>query len=293
MPELLSYHYVKNYIESVNGYKLHSNEYVNNHEKLSVQCPNGHIFEMSYNGFQQGKRCPICFRNKQRHSYEKIKENIEFAGYKLLSKNYIQARKKLSIQCPNGHIYESTYHNFFTIKSRCPICFTDKIRNSYEKVKTSIESEMGYILMSDSYQNNHEKLSVQCPNGHIFEMSYNGFQQGKRCPICWKENFFSREEKDILSYVQQIYNGTIIPNDRTQIINPKTGWNFELDIWMPDLNKAIEYNGEYWHGLNNQIKNDIEKIKQCNNMGIKLLTINESDWLKNKDFTIIDIFIYK
>jgi len=26
-------------------------------------------------------------------------------------------------------------------------------------------------------------------------------------------------------------------------MNPKTGWNLELDLWMPSLNKAIEYNG--------------------------------------------------
>ena len=33
-------------------------------------------------------------------------------------------------------------------------------------------------------------------------------------------------------------------------MNPNTDKHLELDIWIPTLNKAIEFNGEYWHNNN-------------------------------------------
>ena len=44
MPKKLTYEYVKNYIESFEGYKLLSEEYKNAHIKLQLKCPEGHIF---------------------------------------------------------------------------------------------------------------------------------------------------------------------------------------------------------------------------------------------------------
>ncbi len=83
----------------------------------------------------------------------------------------------------------------------------------------------------------------------------------------------------------------VIENDRSQIINPKTGYNLELDIWIPELKKAIEYNGEYWH--NNIIAEyrDSQKQLQCKNKGIDLLIIKEENWVNNKDYKTIDEFI--
>jgi len=56
-------------------------------------------------------------------------------------------------------------------------------------------------------------------------------------------------------------------NDRT-IINP-----LELDIFIPHLNLAIEINGIFWHSeLSGKDKNyHLDKLKRCENKGIKLL----------------------
>ena len=53
-----------------------------------------------------------------------------------------------------------------------------------------------------------------------------------------------------------------------KIINP-----FELDIFIPKLNLAIEYNGVYWHSeklLNNDYhKNKYDLCKSKNNASVK------------------------
>ena len=76
-------------------------------------------------------------------------------------------------------------------------------------------------------------------------MSFNGFKYGYRCVKCAIEDGGSTPEKEILSYIKEHYNGVIIPNDRETIYNYWTKKWLELDIYLPELKKAIEYNGEY------------------------------------------------
>lgn len=66
-------------------------------------------------------------RVKFRNSFEEVNSYIESKGYKLLSKEYINNRANIELQCPEGHIYETTYHNFRDNGglqgNRCPICY--------------------------------------------------------------------------------------------------------------------------------------------------------------------------
>ncbi|KFZ26327.1 MAG: hypothetical protein KQ78_01500 [Candidatus Izimaplasma bacterium HR2] len=96
-------------------------------------------------------------------------------------------------------------------------------------------------------------------------------------------------------YVRIIYQQNIIENDRTTIINPDTGYYLELDIFIPELRKAIEFNGTYWHSLSNTKERDIIKRNQCKNENIRLLVVDESDWLDDKKQIKENIlkFLYK
>lgn len=68
-------------------------------------------------------------------------------------------------------------------------------------------------------------------------------------------------------------------NDRT-VIKPK-----ELDIYLPELKLALEYNGEYWHDEIKKRKPGYHKEKQkaCEKKGIKLIEVWDSEWHADKD----------
>ena len=271
---------VREFMES-KGYKLLSKEYNNNHTKLELMCPKGHKFWMTYGNFQQKQRCPQCHYNNMKLTYEEVKEYIEDKRYKLLSKEYKNSQIKLELECPEGHIFWMTWA-CFQQGSRCPQCWYESIKHSYEHVKEYIENK-GYKLLSEEYKGAHTKLKLECPKGHIFLMSWSCFEQGQRCPQCCYENVSSKGEKEVLEYIQSITDTIIIENDRTQIINPKTGYNLELDIFLQDLKKAIEYNGSYWH-LDKETKyRDNQKVVQCKEKGINFLVINENDWINNNE----------
>jgi hypothetical protein len=290
----LSYEQVKSYIESFDGYELLDESYKNNNLKLQIKCPEEHIFKMSYDCFKRGQRCPICQKiesvKKRRLSFNDVKKYIEDNDYVLLDEKYINNQSKLKILCPKKHVFKMIFNNFKK-GQRCPICqkkiSSDKQRHSYEYIKSFIESKNNHLL-SENYYNSHRKLSIKCPKNHIFNMSFNCFKRRQRCPICVYEKQRSSAEIEILEYIKNIYNGIIIPNDRTQIINPLTGYNLELDIWLPEISKAIEYNGTYWHNEKYQKIKDKLKIEKCKQKGIQLLIIDEKEWMKNKDWNKID-----
>lgn len=101
-----------------------------------------------------------------------------------------------------------------------------------------------------------------------------------------------KQVKEVLTYIKSIYNDIIIEN--TKHIIP----NKELDIYLPNLKLAFEYDGTYWHAdprfykendliwhkkvtANEIWKRDMEKDILCNQYKIKLIRVKEYDWITN------------
>ena len=100
-----------------------------------------------------------------------------------------------------------------------------------------------------------------------------------------KSSGISESEKEILNFIKEIYSGEIIENSR-KIINP-----YELDIYIPEKNLAIEYNGLLFHSFGKKIFTNkeldlqfqkyrhLEKTKLAEEKNINLLHIFENEWL--------------
>ena len=286
----LSYNQVKEYIEQYDGYTLLSTEYINNSTKLFIQCPQKHKFEMRLYDFKHGYRCPICAGNKKL-TYEQVRTFVNNEGYELLTTHYSNNSTKLTFTCPKNHTFKMKLSSFRNDSQRCPICANEKKgdnrRLEYFYVKNLIEKEK-YTLVSDTYKNNHQKLSLVCPNKHETKISFGMFNNGCRCKICTGVGR-SIAEKEIAEYVKSIYTRTIIPNDRKTIYNHWTKKWLELDIWLPVHKKAIEFNGKYWHSTEDKKWLDEMKKKQCIQKGICLLIIKEENWLKDKNKCLKEI----
>ena len=88
----------------------------------------------------------------------------------------------------------------------------------------------------------------------------------------------SYSEKELVDFVKSIYFDEIVENTK-RIIPPK-----ELDIYIPKMKLAIEYNGLYWHDENHVDKNyHLTKTNMCNEKGIDLIHVFEDDWLYKKE----------
>lgn len=107
------------------------------------------------------------------------------------------------------------------------------------------------------------------------EEKYGNRPQYIVCPDCASKQY-SIKEKEVLEFVKSLTNEQIVENDRT-VLGGK-----ELDILIPTLNLAIEFNGTYFHSTNNF--KDIsktyhaEKTNKCREKGIRLIHIFEYEW---------------
>lgn len=90
----------------------------------------------------------------------------------------------------------------------------------------------------------------------------------------------SRGELELREFIKTITCSEIVPNYR------KLGRLMELDIYLPELNLAFEFNGLYWHSDQSVDKNyHKNKTDKCREQGIRLIHVWEDDWDYNRDTT--------
>lgn len=118
------------------------------------------------------------------------------------------------------------------------------------------------------------------------------------CRNCYpKLNGTSNGEKEIVKYLESLgfevkKNTKMIlnctQNPTLQNIFKKYGFKenavYELDIYLPKLKIAIEYDGLYWHSTKNNINKyyHLAKTEMCEALGIRLIHIFENQWLEKR-----------
>lgn len=142
-----------------------------------------------------------------------------------------------------------------------------------------------YTLLSD-YTKAEDYIKIkhnEC--GHVWDVKARQFYStGSRCPLCAKK--VSNAEKELYSFVSNTYDGEIQNNVRN-IIPP-----YELDIYIPDKNVAIEFNGTYWHSsLYKDADYHYNKSSACEEKGIRLIHIWEYEWINERQRPILENII--
>ncbi len=96
-----------------------------------------------------------------------------------------------------------------------------------------------------------------------------------------KNSFISKEEQELTEYIKNELNIDCFTSDRT-LLKGK-----EIDIFIPNYNLAIEYNGLYshiyrpWETKESKIKNSkyhLFKTIECEKLGIQLIHIFSDEW---------------
>ncbi len=107
------------------------------------------------------------------------------------------------------------------------------------------------------------------------------------CPQCAKAST-SFAEQSIYYYLSKVFDN---------VVNRDTSNEFELDIYIPLIKTAVEYDGVRWHKNKNDFEKDNEKDKKCLEKNIRLirfrdyrlLDTNSAETIKIKDGNISDL----
>ncbi len=263
----------------------------NRKQKLEIKCKScNHIYTQSFQVFDRKKSglCPKCSILKysigpKRWTLNKVNEYIQSYGCELISEEYINSHEKLKIRCKCGNIFEKSLvvfkaDNSLHCCSKCSKSETSThIKEKYGQDVIDRINESGSEVLSD-YNGYRNLLRIRCKCGNIFERKCDNTinRSDFYCSHC--SSNISNLEKEVVNFVKSL-NVIIVENTR-KIINP-----YELDIYIPEHNLAIEFNGLYWHSELQGKGSDyhLMKTELCEEKGIQLLHIFESEWLNKKD----------
>ena len=163
----------------------------------------------------------------------------------------------------------------------------DKICNTNINNFKKKYSDLLSIGFDDILVNNELVTIKKCCNVHDeFEISksllYSRLIFSKHENICTKCNPIAETssiiENELKEFIKTL-NITSINNDTTILPN-----NQEIDVFLPEHNLGIEFNGLYWHSELFKDKNyHLNKTNECEKRGIKLLHIFDDEWIYKKE----------
>ena len=267
-------------------------DYKNNHTQIEIICKDHGSFFQSPKDHLSGKGCLICGRERSREDIksrmmlskdEFIKRANEVHGYRYdySSVNYKDTRTKVEIICKeHGSFFQSP--NKHMQGNGCPACGRERTAehnfltlDDFIRKAKNVHGDK-YDYSKSLYTGANNKLEITCVKHGKFEQTPHNHLKGTNCPSCGAS--ISKPEIKLKDFIRSFYKGEIITNSKS-IIPP-----MELDIYVPTLNLAIEFNGGYWHSERFKDKNyHLHKYNLCKSKNIRLVSIWEWEYLKDKD----------
>ena len=275
---------------------VHTNTYT----KVTITCSEHGDFEQQPKSHLNGNGCLKCASNARgivrrlttSEFIEKAK-SVHGDRYDYSKVNYANNRTKTTITCSEHGEFEQLASNHLT-GAGCPKCSAERLGRS-QRLTTGEFIEKAKAVHGDKYDyskaeyldNNRTKITIICSTHGEFEQRPNDHLSGSGCPKC--TNSGPSEPEQMIFELCQSYAPDVQQSNRTAIAP------LELDIYIPSLKLAIEYNGNFWHSEQFKPKNyHQEKFLKCQEAGIQLFQIWEQDWLNPvKQEIILSMLQYK
>jgi hypothetical protein len=196
----------------------------------------------------------------------------------------IETKKQKGIDIAFFRGKTHTEHNKKLFSRIFQISRNQRIENSYERILSKIKS-INLSLLNDI---SNKDLQLKCNIcAHEFTFTKQYFHDckfhDKLCPNCYPRSIqTSKAQLEIYEYIKKYFENTIL--------NYNTEYG-DIDIFIPELNLGIEYNGLYWHSVEILQYNNKSKLKdyeKYNNLKDKyrIICILEDEWVYKKHIVI-------
>ena len=202
--------------------------------------------------------CPYCARERVAQKNAEKRKSIR--GLRIVDRRESNEKRITSESVIKSHGIASGYFKTKASKiGSLTECYPDLIKEwDYEK---------NDIDPSDIPSKSNLRVWWKCSEGHEWQATIaNRTYNNSGCPRCRYEDGSSFCEQAVYYYVKKAF---------PDAVNGDMHLDTELDIFIPSINTAIEYDGEAWHNSTRRIKNDIRKNDLCKKAGIRIIRIRE------------------
>lgn len=197
-----------------------------------------------------------------------------------------------------GYEWQAIISNRSTLNRGCPCCagravvkgVNDLATTHPEIAKEWHPTKNGELKPNCVTKGSRHKVWWICPQGHEYQATVNHrtSKDATQCPTCYSGRQTSFAEQSFYYYLKLLYPDAI--NRYTADFLGK----MELDIYIPALSVAIEYDGEAWHKTEKEEREE-RKYRICKEHNIHLIRLKEKIYsdVKNADECYIFPDLYR
>lgn len=265
----------------------------------------GHEWETTPEKRKLGRGCPYCAFQRLLKGFNDLAtthpeiaktwhptKNGDLTPDQVIGGN----REKLWWQCEKGHEWEASI-NKRKIGRGCHYCTGQKTLAGYNdlnSLNSSVASEWhptknGDLTPDQVTSGANRKVWWLGACGHEWEAYIRERARAHKtgCPKC--PTMVSQAEKDIAEFVQGLLPDVLIEFGARKVIK-----GTELDIYLPALKIAIEFNGLYWHSEDVRPDRNYHYTKwlACQEAGIQLVQVWADDWERSPEL-VKNMLAYK
>jgi DNA-directed RNA polymerase subunit M/transcription elongation factor TFIIS len=267
-------------------------DYKNTTTNIIIVCPIHGEFEQLPYLHLKGRGCQKCGGSKQMTQEEFIKRSKEIHGnkYDYSLVKYRNSQTKVTLICPIHGEFETVPSKHLHRNFGCPKCGIEKRstsrKNDVQDVINTFKEIHGnkYDYSKFEYINFYTPSTIICNKHGEFQQNTYNHSKGHGCPKCG--NLISDKEEEIKLFIKNL--GYSVTENSRKIIPPK-----EVDIFIPEKNIAIEYDGLYWHSekMINKSNRDgkayhINKLLSAAENNIRLIQIFEDEYIYKKEIVL-------
>ena len=182
-----------------------------------------------------------------------------------------------------GHSYKLSVTNRFSYEPACTLCLYLK-KTDYQFISINWdESKNGKLTYLPDFD---QKINWKCPNCNIeSRKTIQNFYINQSCPNCKKiqKRKESDKKKEAIKEHKKFQSSSLKEREifylmtlifGEQVINRYRLNKIEIDVFIPEYNIAIEYDGFYYHkGCE---KRDMDKNNKLLQYGVNLIRIREN-----------------
>jgi very-short-patch-repair endonuclease len=218
-------------------------------------------------------------KKKKEIDDKRKKTNLEKYGNEYVIQNK-EIKNKIKNILKNKYNVENTPFENIDIRKKSSDTYK---RNKINLLKNKLITKNCSYVTHSCINNNIEYLLKCNKTNKIFKISYTNLRlrllsELEISPYVYKKGGESKMEKDIRSFIHSKIDIELKFNIKNIILS------YELDIYIPDLKLAFEFNGLYWHNELYKDKNyHLNKTELCEKNGIQLIHIYEDEWIYKQD----------
>lgn len=274
--------------------------YENTNKKVIIVCrDHGDFLVTPKNHVSNGSGCPECalisrsekqkgrkrpgiggVKSKDTEWFVEKCKGIHNNRYEYNNTIYVNAKSTVKVTCVEHGDFELLASAHMQGQGCAKCAYGDRVMTIDEFIAKGNEVHNNKYDYSKTVYGSSQKdmVKIICVKHGEFYQNAGSHLAGHGCKKCVAH--ISNGEAELYEFICSLTDEEVKQTDR-RTIKP-----LELDVYIPTMKLAIEYNGLYWHcdrvdGFT--MNTHVDKFKRCEEQGIRLLSIFDDEWNDKKD----------